>query len=216
MPPSKTARPRARAVPIIALLASLAAGTGLAACGGGGNTATDAAAKERASEHSDELKAANFAKCLREHGVQASASASGGGFQLRVSPSPGTGPQTMEAAQKACAKYQPAPKRVKLSPQERVKREEEVLKFAKCMREHGVDLHVEVGAGKVTMGFHGGQGGGPNPESPAFQAAQKACSGYLQLKPKGGFHAPGPGGHEGPSTKGAGGSGGAVRFGFGG
>jgi hypothetical protein len=179
----------------------------LIACGGS-NPAKDAAATERAKEQQDEVKAARFAKCLREHGVDASASTSGGGFTLRVSPGPGgKGPQSMDAAQQACAKYRPEPKHIRLSPQERVKREEEVMKFAKCMREHGIDIHTEVGGGKVTMGIHGAPGsGGPNPESPSFQAAQKACSGYLQIKPKGGFAGPPPGagGKEGP--KGTGGA----------
>ena len=209
MPP-ETTRFRVRA---LAVLAAPLACLLLVACGSS-SPVRDAAATERAKEQQDELKAADFAKCLREHGVQASASASGGGFSLRISPS-GSSKQNMGAAQQACAKYRPEPKRVKLSPQERVKREEEVLAFAKCMREHGVDIHTEVGGGKIALGVHGSPAGsGPNPESPAFQAAQKACSGYLKLKPEGRFPGPPPGaggGHEGPSPKG---SGGGASFGL--
>jgi hypothetical protein len=93
----------------------------------------------------------------------------------------------MEGPMKACAKYQPEAKKINLSPQEKVKREEEVLKFAKCMREHGIEVHTEVGGGKIAIGIHGGSSGGPNPESPAFQSAQKACSGFMRNGPKGGF-----------------------------
>ena len=194
MPPSQTTPPRARvlAARVLALLAALAAGLALVACGGSKN-ASDPVAGEHASEHADEVKAQKFAKCLREHGVHASASAApGGGLQLRIQGSPGSGPQGAEGAQSACAKYRPGAKRVNLSPQEKVKREEEVLKFAKCMREHGIDVHTEVGAGKIAIGIHG-NASGPNPGSPSFQSAQKACSGYLQLKPKGGFAGPPPG-----------------------
>jgi hypothetical protein len=181
MPPSMSTRPRARApiAAILAVFAALAAGFALSACGSSGSPA-DAAATERAKERQDETKAADFAKCLREHGIEASASSAGGQFRLQISPKAGTGRQTMETAQKACARYRPEPKRIKLSPQERVKREEEVLKFAKCMREHGVDIHAEVGGGKVRMGIHRAEG--PNPESPAFQSAQKACAGDLPFK----------------------------------
>ncbi len=171
---------RAAALRALAALALPAAAVVLLACGGSSNP-NAAAASERSSERSEELKAANFAKCLREHGIEASASADGGALRLRVHPKQGVGPQTFEAAQKACAKYRPGLKKVNLSPQERVKREEEVLKFAKCMREHGIHLNATVGGGKVAIGIHRGAGG-PNPESPAFQAALKACSGDLPSK----------------------------------
>ncbi len=206
MPPSETSRPRARAaMRRLGLLASLLAVPALLACGSS-NNAKDAAATEHAAEQRAEQKATEFAKCLREHGVKASASASGGGFQLRIQGSPGAGKQSMLAAQSACAKYRPEPKKIKLSPQEKVKREEEVLKFAKCMREHGIDIHTEVGGGAIAIGVHGGSsGGGPNPASPSFQAAQKTCFGYLRFKPKGGFAANPPGGgkEEGPGAKGS-------------
>ncbi len=210
MPPSETDRPRARAaVRLLALIAVLAAVAALAACGSS-NSATDAAASEHAAEQRAEQQATEFAKCLREHGVKASASGSGGGFQLRIQGSPGTGKQSMLGAQNACAKYRPDAKKIKLSPQEKVKREEEVLKFAKCMRQHGIDVHTEVGGGAIAIGVHGGSSGsGPNPSSPAFQAAQKTCSGYLQLKSKGGFGAPPPGSggkEEGPGAKASGSS----------
>ncbi len=83
-----------------------------------------------------------------------------------------------------------------LTPQEKVAREEAVLKFAKCMREHGINVHASTVGGGVRIGIErSATSGGPNPESPAFQAAQKACQGLLPLKgPPGG----GPGG--GPST----------------
>ncbi|HXD53993.1 MAG TPA: hypothetical protein VN618_04495 [Solirubrobacteraceae bacterium] len=199
------ARARAATLRLAAALAMLAAGLALVACGG--SKPGDAAASEQARERRDEVKAAEFAKCLREHGMDATASSGGGGFRLQVRPKAGTGPPTMEAAQKACRKYQPEPKKVHLSPQEKVQREEEVLKFAKCMREHGVDIHADVKDGGIQIRVHGRPGSGPNPASPAFQAAQKACSGYLPFKAKGG---PGAGRVDGPpSTSSSGGAGAA-------
>ena len=49
----------------------------------------------------------------------------------------------MEAAQNACKKYAPEGGGRNLTPAERVAREEAVRRFAKCMREHGVNLHAE-------------------------------------------------------------------------
>lgn len=204
------ARARTATLRLAAALAMLAAGMVLLACGSS-KPGADAAASEQARERSDEVKAAEFAKCLREHGMDATAGAGGGGFRLQVRPKAGTGPQTMEAAQKACRKYQPEPKKVHLSPQEKVQREEAVLKFAKCMREHGVDIHAGVQGGGISIRVHGRPGSGPNPESPAFQAAQKACSGYLPFKGKGG---PGAGHLDGPPSTSSSGGGGASGAGL--
>jgi hypothetical protein len=47
------------------------------------------------------------------------------------------------------------------------------IKFAKCMRRHGVGAFPERPTGQI------GPGGGIDPNSPTFQAAQKACSSLL-------------------------------------
>jgi hypothetical protein len=134
--------------------------------------------KSTATQENEE-KFVKFAKCLREHGVNASTSTGGNGA-LRVN---GTNPQAMEAAQNACKRYRPMGGPANLSPQQKVEREEAVQKFAKCMREHGIKVETSTAGGAVKIGIHGGPGaGGPNPESPAFQAAQKACQGLLPFK----------------------------------
>jgi len=77
--------------------------------------------------------------------------------------------------------------------------EAKLAKFAKCMREHGVNVHASASDGRVQLQVGGpGANSGPNPESPSFQAAQKACQSLLPFKAKGG-----PGG--GPSTSSEGG-----------
>jgi hypothetical protein len=97
----------------------------------------------------------------------------------------------MEAAQKACKKYQPEPQKINLSPQEKVARAEAVEKFAKCMREHGIEVHASSSEGRVSIQIHGGgPGADPNPESPAFQKAQSSCQGLLPGLPKGGLGGP--------------------------
>jgi hypothetical protein len=159
----------------------------LAACGGSSPSSTSSAAKEQQAE----VKNADFAKCLREHGIEATAvTAPGGeGHGLRIKGA--GGPAKMEAAQQACKKYQPEPQKLNLSPQEKVERAEAVEKFAKCMREHGIEVHASSSEGHVSIQIHGKPGAGPNPESPAFQKAQQSCQGLLPFK--------GPHGHSLPS-----------------
>jgi hypothetical protein len=161
----------------------------LAACGG--SSPTNAASAERSQEQKAETKFADFAKCLREHGVNAEAvSHAGGAHGLKVSPGQaGGGPAAMEAAEKACARYRPEPQKVNLSPQQKVEQEEAVQKFSKCMREHGIKVEASTKGGGVQIGIHvrAGEAGAPNPESPAFQAAQKACQRLLPAPP-GGSH----------------------------
>jgi hypothetical protein len=190
----------------VAVLGALAASVLLAACGGSG-TPTNSVAS---SEKSREQQFLQFAKCLREHGINLQTPTAGGPIRIQ-----GTGnitPQKMEAAQAACRKYAPA-SRLKLTPQQRVEREEAVQKFAKCMREHGIKVEARTADGGGGIGIHVGRGeGGPNPESPAFEAAQKACQTYLP-KPPGGGRFGGPGG---PSTSksGGGGPGSGPKLGF--
>jgi hypothetical protein len=69
---------------------------------------------------------------------------------------------------------------VNLSPQQKVEREEAVQKFAKCMREQGIQLETSAKNGNIRILLHGHPGsGGPNPESPAFQRAQTTCQKLL-------------------------------------
>jgi ABC-type glycerol-3-phosphate transport system substrate-binding protein len=167
---------------VLAVLVGIAASLVLAACGGS-SPASSAASNEQSNE---ETRAADFAKCLREHGINAESTVGpGGGGGLKVTPDKaGGGPQQMEAAQKACQRYQPKARRVNLSPQQKIEQEEAVQKFAKCMREHGIKVETSTAGGGVQIRTHvqAGAEGGPNPESPAFQSAQQACQKLLPLK----------------------------------
>jgi len=191
---------RPTSAPFVAMVV-IVSGLALAACGGSSTP------KSSAATAAD--KALSFSRCMREHGVKGfpNPEVSGGRVSLRVKTGGPSGlrvsPQTMEAAQNACKRFQPA-EQSNLSPQEKVARQEAVLKFAKCMREHGIDVHASTAGGGVQIQIHPGPGAaGPNPESPAFQDAQKACQGLLPLK--GG----GPG--AGPATsKAKGGEGGGA------
>jgi hypothetical protein len=189
----------------LTILATAGAALLLAACGGSGTSTNSAASAERAREQ----QLLKLTKCLREHGINVSTPTTGGPVKIQTRAL--GSPQQMEAARAACKKYAPA-SNVKLTPQQRVEREEAVQKFARCMREHGIKVEAKTGGGDVGIGIHVGRGeGGPNPESPAFEAAQKACQSYLP-KPPGGAKF---GGGGGPSTsRSGGGAGGGPKVGF--
>jgi len=183
----------------VAVLGALATSVLLAACGGSGTSTNSVASSEKAREQ----QFLKLSKCLREHGINVSTPTGGGPIKVQG----GVGsisPQTFEAARNACKKYAPAANQ-NLTPQQRVEREEAVQKFAKCMREHGIKVEAQTSGGEIRIGIHPHAGeGGPNPESPAFEAAQKACQSYLPFKPPGG-RTGGPGG--GPTTNRSGGPG---------
>ncbi|HSO54331.1 MAG TPA: hypothetical protein VL330_16685, partial [Actinomycetes bacterium] len=54
-----------------------------------------------------------------------------------------------------------------------------MVSFARCMREHGVEMPDPTGDGLVMR--RGGEGG-PDPESEEFQQAEKACDHHLAEK----------------------------------
>jgi hypothetical protein len=58
------------------------------------------------------------------------------------------------------------------------------IKFAGCMRSHGVSNFPDPSSGKG--GIQITPGSGVNPQSPAFQSAQKACTKFLPGPPSGG------------------------------
>jgi hypothetical protein len=186
-----------------AILCGVGLSVVLAACGSSTPKATG-------NRQDGEEKFVQFARCLREHGVNVTTSTGGPGRGgLRIN---GTNPNAMQAAQNACKRYQPSAGNEKLTPQEKVEREEQVRRFARCMREHGINVHASTAGGGVQIGIEG-HGNGPNPESPSFQAGQTACQKLLPQK------GPGPGGGAkggGPSTssvKGDRGSGASLQLG---
>lgn len=156
-------------------LAATAICAALSACGGSRSSqASDTAAR---AEQSAETRFADYARCLREHGVQAQAiSAPGGGHGLKVMPGRGGGPAAMEAAEKACARYRPERQQeASLSPQQKVELQERLQRFARCMREHGIPVEASA-TGGVRVTLRGQEGRPlPNPESPAMRRAQSSC-----------------------------------------
>lgn len=167
----------------------------VSACGGTSPNSNNATASNTAARKSDALK---VSECMRTHGVPQfpdlggsarfgiqgssngkAATISVNGHSLNVS-----GPAFQKAMQE-CRKY--GPKGPPVSGAQLAKIKQGALKMAQCMRTHGVpdfpDPQVTTGPGGRGIGVRiGGPGMGItgfNPNSPAFQHAQRVCGAFL-------------------------------------
>src|SRR6059058_1989311 len=127
-----------RALRLLACLAAIAAALTVAACGSAGSrtsTGSTSGAQFQAR--------VNLAKCFRAHGINVPDPSSGGG------PPEGGGlfrvlqnyPQAqVQAARQACQQYfaQAFPQ-ANLSPAQRAQLQQQLVKFAQCMRSHGIN-----------------------------------------------------------------------------
>jgi hypothetical protein len=151
-------------------------------------TSEDDGSKNAAAEDPQDT-ALQWAKCMREHGVDVpDPEVEGGRFTVRAG-GPGrrldrVDGKKFQAAQKACGtpfgKSGPPP----LSDEERAKLQETMLSFAKCMREHGVDMpdpqFSDTGGGMIFRAGPGPGQGSVNPDSSKFREAEKACGEILE------------------------------------
>jgi hypothetical protein len=176
--------PVSRPILAVALLAAA-----LAACSGGGatpsgvatlddpaaSTTPDASSAPAASVSPEDAMLA-FTKCMREHGVDMPDPVvnADGGMTVSIG-SEGGKPidqKTMQAADEACRHLMPA--RLDGGPSQMTPEQQDaMLDFAKCMREHGVDMpdpEFGTGGGAVMIG-----GDGIAFDSPTFKAADEAC-----------------------------------------
>jgi len=196
---------------------------------GSESSSSSGSSDSSASKQSFEDALVEYTKCMREHGVdlpdpQFSADGDGkGGFAIMggtATASDGGGGAlpdpngaAFKAADEACKPILDAVTKdlPKPSPEELAKMRDQALAFAKCMREHGIDMPdptfddsggVSIQAGPPPDGSGGA--GTDDPKSIAgpsqeFQDAAKACQtdGGPGLVVNGG----GPAGGSGPSTK---------------
>lgn len=160
---------------------------GLGACGGdNAGAGTNGANAPDTKEAADEKAELAFVKCLRDKGIDV-AQPSGGGVRVQINRKPGEKggltPRKLQEATKECRdKTGGGPP----EPTEAQKTEmrDQALKFAKCMRDHGVDMpdpQFEGGGAVISRAGAKNGGGGIDPESPAFQRAAEACEDLMPL-----------------------------------
>ena len=156
-----------------AVLAALAATLLLTACGKG-------AVETTATEDDPEAAFLAHARCMREHGIDMpdpQVHADGEGFAVRMDRAIDIDDPAFHRAEKACAKHLPQGRLGggEIDPEQERRMQEGALKFARCMREHGVDMPDPTfgGEGQVMMKI--GPDDGLDPNDPKFQEAQQAC-----------------------------------------
>ncbi|WP_051467255.1 hypothetical protein [Actinomadura oligospora] len=153
---------------------------GLTACGNGGSK--DKLATESAKKADEATQMRNFAKCMREHGVDMKDPDGSGRITVMQTAKPGANDeQAMQAAQKACQSLMPnGGKPRQASPQD----QDKMRKFAKCMREHGIDMQDPGADGGMKIKRTAPPGGAKQDiaDDPKLKAAQDACK---QLQPGG-------------------------------
>jgi hypothetical protein len=164
-------------------LTGVALATAIAACG------SSSSSNQSGGTSGTQFQARlNLAKCFRSHGVNVPDPSSGGGpagggggifRSLRNYPA-----AQITAARQACSQYfAKAFPQLNLTPAQRAQVQQQLVKFAECMRSHGVDVPDPTfngsGAGRG-FGFRRSFGSADR-NSPAFQAATKACS---SLRPR--------------------------------
>jgi hypothetical protein len=175
----------------------------LAACGGGGGgdqvaslTGESASADDgngngdggALTEEETQEAFRKFAQCMREHGIDMpdpqfeGGGGDGGGVIIQGEAAAGSkegDPENFEAADKACQKHLEGvvdARRGQLDPEEEEKMKQRALDFAKCMREHGIDMpDPQFGeGGRVTQEI--GPNSSMDPNDPKFQEAQEECA----------------------------------------
>jgi len=198
-PRRRRGRPSLAGPRLAVLVGALALALGVAACGGGAKTGGVASlsgsgqptitTSANSSKDPKQAAALAFARCMRQHGIDMpdpKFTANGGATQeLKSRPGKGPDDPKFKAAQQACQKYMPnggQPK--KPNPQE----QQQMVAFARCMRQHGIDIpDPNPNSGGIEV--HSGSGGngrkGPNPDDPKFKAAQQACQKLLPNAGKG-------------------------------
>jgi non-ribosomal peptide synthetase component F len=185
-------RPRRRrrallaAAPLFATLLVTACGGGDAAApavaaattsGAGTSTGTSTGTAGPASAADVERAQLEYARCMRREGVDVPDPAPGSG-PIEIAPGQDIDPGTFAAAQKACAAImERAGVGGELDEQDRQRLEDAALRFARCMREHGVDMpDPTFGRGGALQMRH-------DTDDPAWRAASEACQSELPKLP---------------------------------
>jgi hypothetical protein len=198
-------RRRLRRLPLLLVLAAgLGAGAACSGSGSGGDgvasikTASDDKNADGSGDDKDkptksrEEALLDFARCMREHGIDMpDPDTSGGGGMVKfgvAASSAGTkidaGIEKFEAADKECRDLLGDAGPQTMDPKQQQEMQDRALAFSRCMREHGIDMPDPnfTGEGRVTMAI----GQGIDPNDPKFAEAQQACGSAFGPAGKGG------------------------------
>jgi hypothetical protein len=168
---------------------SLAALLGLVATGCGGSSSA-AGGDPTTSATSAQDAALEWARCMRKNGVDVGDPKvdANGRIQIQArGPANGNAPQQQTTAQRkafqACQKILQGalPNGGQPTAAQQAEFQDQALKFAQCMRKHGVDMpdpDFSQGGRGILL-----QRGNVNPNDPSFKKAQEACQSLLPGRP---------------------------------
>ena len=187
-----------------AVVAVVVAAGLLGACGGsGGAESPDVASLDEGTATTDtsnsdgtdnsavtqedrEQALLDYAECMRDHGIDMPdpkiSSEEGGGILIEQDAGGDMNPESEEfqQADKACQPIlEDAMGDIEVDPEQQAEMREQLLEFAQCMRDHGIDMEDPVfdENGRVQIKTNGPDGSGGDPRSDEdFQAAQEACN----------------------------------------
>jgi hypothetical protein len=187
----------------------LAAGL-LVACGGGDDddasdvasldegsattdTTTDSSGDSNTSEADREQALLDYAQCMRDHGIDMEdpqmSTEEGGGVLIQQGDS-GVDPESdkFQEADEACRPIlDDAMGEVEVDPEQQAEMQEQLLEFAQCMRDHGIDMQDptfgEDGRVEIQAKAPSGGGGGDPRDDDDFQAAQEECNQEVGMGP---------------------------------
>jgi hypothetical protein len=169
-------------------LAALAIAATAAACG---SSSSSSASNASASATGNQFQArVNLAKCARAHGINVPDPSPGGGEAGGLGRVLRQYSQSqINTALQACRQYlAKAFPQFNLTPAQRAQFQQQLVKFAECMRSHGVNVPDPTFNGNGAFGFRQAFRS-IDRNSPAFQSALKACQ---SLRPRFGRGAGGP------------------------
>ena len=142
-----------------------------AACSSPAKTGTGAAPAGGSARHSELA----FSRCMRAHGITAFPDPNPqGGIALNAGPGTGLDPKSpqFKAANRACRSL--LPPRETLSPAQQAAARAQALRYAQCMRAHGISDFPDPN-GQGNLQIQANAGSDLDPHNPRFQAANQAC-----------------------------------------
>ncbi len=194
---------RTRAAVLAATLCTAALALAAAGCGGSpgsgvaqiGSTTSKSSATGGSSPAGSSANPLAYSRCMRSHGVANFPDPDSQG-RILITSGVSNGKKTgvdvnspqFKTAQKACQSLQPNGGRPSAAQQ--ASAQQAMLKFAQCMRAHGVPSFPDPEPGKpITLG----KKAGVDVNSPAFKSAEQTCQKLVPDSPLGGGPAKAPG-----------------------
>jgi len=154
------------------------AGPGVASLGPASSTTTLATVSQGGIGSANYTDAVSYAQCMRSHGiVNFPDPNSQGDFLLTKSTHFDPNTRRFNSADKACRHL--LPNGGQITPAEQQQMLAAALKFVACMRAHGLPTFPDPTTSGNRVGIRIGPASGIRPNSPKFQAAQKACQPLL-------------------------------------